>query len=476
MLYLDLCNKDWEAVEITANGWRVVSRPEVRFIRRGKMRPLPTPEPGGNINLLRQYLNLAKAPEDDDGDGADDSFVLTVSFIAMALLPKGPYPILVLVGEHGTAKSTFLRMLVKLIDPCKAELRAPPREARDMHIAGRNSHLAAYDNVSTIPEWMSDTLCRIATGAGHQTRTLYTDDEEEVFQTQRPQMINSIKHVVLRPDAADRSVPITAGPMPKGTRRDEEELWASFERDRPKLLGAVLDIMVHGLGQLPRIKAMVKAKQIELPRMADFAVFSLACEGAFCPEGSFKAAYERRRKALGRAVINADTVAVAVRDLVDEREGRTWTGSAQQLLHALGERPADKEWPKSPTAMAGRLRSAKQWLELEGITIVYHQRSRRGRLLTISRAVTVSETPTVNDNVLKSNDNDGDGRNPPTSARGRPETGWKEEVRLQAAILCPDAGPSPGHPEGAMNRSWAGLAHRGRKKTVNRHLRAKSML
>ena len=412
VLYLDLCNKDWEAVEITANGWRVVSRPEVRFIRRGKPHPLPTPEPGGDIKLLRQYLNLAKAPEDDDGDGADDSFVLTVSFMLMALLPKGPYPILVLVGEHGTAKSTFLKVIVRLIDPGKVELRAPPREPRDMHIAGRNSHLAAYDNVSSIPEWMSDTMCRIATGAGHQTRALYTDDEEEVFQTERPQMINSIKHVVLRPDAADRSVLINPGSLPKGSRRYEEELWASFERDRPKLLGAMLDIMVHGLRQLPRIKAMVKAKQIELPRMADFAVWANACETAFCAEGSFNAAYERSRRAVGRVVINADMVAVAVRDFVDEQEQRTWTGSTQALMRALGESSA-KEWPKTPAAMRDRLRSARQWLEIEGITIVHQPRKGRVRLITIGRGVTINENQSSSPNILKTNADDDDDQNAP---------------------------------------------------------------
>ena len=30
MIYLDLVNAEWEAVEITAAGWRVVSNPQVK--------------------------------------------------------------------------------------------------------------------------------------------------------------------------------------------------------------------------------------------------------------------------------------------------------------------------------------------------------------------------------------------------------------------------------------------------------------
>jgi hypothetical protein len=40
-IYLDLCDADWRAVEIDADGWRIVAAPPIRFRRTAGMRPLP---------------------------------------------------------------------------------------------------------------------------------------------------------------------------------------------------------------------------------------------------------------------------------------------------------------------------------------------------------------------------------------------------------------------------------------------------
>jgi len=90
-LYLDLADARWRAIEIDANGWRIVDRPPIAFRRAAGMQPLPEPVSGGAINDLRSFLNIA-----DDGD-----FVLAVSFILATLRDRGPYPVLVLIGEHG---------------------------------------------------------------------------------------------------------------------------------------------------------------------------------------------------------------------------------------------------------------------------------------------------------------------------------------------------------------------------------------
>jgi hypothetical protein len=40
-------------------------------------------------------------------------------------------------------------------------------------IAATNSHVLAFDNLSRIPDWLSDALSRLATG-GYSTRELFT--------------------------------------------------------------------------------------------------------------------------------------------------------------------------------------------------------------------------------------------------------------------------------------------------------------
>ena len=187
-LYLDLCNAAWQAIEIDATEWRLVDRPAVRFVRTRHMRALPEPERGGEITALRTFLNLA----------SEDDFNLAVACLLAALRPTGPYPVLVLTGEQGSAKSTCAQMLRALVDPHEAALRAPPRNEHELFIAAWNTHVLAFDNLSTVPAWLSDALCRLSTGAGFAARKLYTDDEESVISAARPVILNSIDAVVTR--------------------------------------------------------------------------------------------------------------------------------------------------------------------------------------------------------------------------------------------------------------------------------------
>ena len=66
-------------------------------------------------------------------------------------VPDIPHPILALIGEQGTAKSTAARLVVSLVDPSPAPLRTPPGEMRSWAAAASASWIVALDNVSTIP-------------------------------------------------------------------------------------------------------------------------------------------------------------------------------------------------------------------------------------------------------------------------------------------------------------------------------------
>ena len=181
-LYLDLADPNWRAVEIDNDGWRVITSPTVRFRRPPGMLPLPEPIGGGSINALRPLLNVRN----------DTDFVLVVAWLLAALRNVGPYPILILAGEAGSAKSTLCTLLRDLIDPNTAKLRSLPREDRDLFIAANNAHLICFDNISKLPQWISDTLCRLANGGGFSARQLFSDDSEMLFDVIRPSILNGI--------------------------------------------------------------------------------------------------------------------------------------------------------------------------------------------------------------------------------------------------------------------------------------------
>ena len=123
-LYLDLGDESWRAIEIDSNGWRVIDNPPVRFRRSSGMQPLAYPVSGGSIAALRSFLNVQ----------SESDFVLVVGWALACMRNCGPYPVIVLSGEQGSAKSTFSSILRALFDPNTAPLRALPREDRDLFI------------------------------------------------------------------------------------------------------------------------------------------------------------------------------------------------------------------------------------------------------------------------------------------------------------------------------------------------------
>lgn len=370
-LYLDLCDETWRAVKIDADGWRVIDNPPIRFRRASGMQPLSIPEKGGSVETLRSFLNVQ----------SDADFVLVVTWALAVLRNRGPYPVIVLSGEQGSAKSTFSSMLRLLLDPNTAPLRALPREDRDLFIAANNGHLLAFDNVSSIPAWMSDTLCRLSTGGGFALRQLYSDQDEVLFDSARPVILNGIEEIVTRPDLADRAVFLTLEPIPEESRRPEAEMWDAFEIERPRLLGVLLDAVAEGIKQLPNTRLD------KLPRMADFALWATACETALWPAGTFWSAYCTNRGEAAQSVLEADAVALLVRELVGQRT--MWTGTCADLLTELTSLLGDmtirpKDWPASPRKLSGRLRRAATPLRTVGIEIEFGREGSRTRSRIVS--------------------------------------------------------------------------------------------
>jgi ABC-type phosphonate transport system ATPase subunit len=60
---------------------------------------------------------------------------LVVAWLLAALRSGGPYPLLAISGEHGSAKTVLSKFLRALVDPNVAAVRALPREERELMIA-----------------------------------------------------------------------------------------------------------------------------------------------------------------------------------------------------------------------------------------------------------------------------------------------------------------------------------------------------
>jgi hypothetical protein len=377
-IYLDLGDDTWRVVEISPDGWRIIDNPPVRFRRAAGMRALPEPVAGGSFKTLRRFINVAR----------DADLTLVVAWLLACLRDRGPYPALGLTGPQGAAKSTTARMLRSLIDPNSAALRRCPRDERELFISASNGHLLAFDNISGLSDWLSDAFCTLSTGGGFAARQLHTDQDEILFDAERPIILNGIDDVVTRPDLADRSLLLTLEAIPDERRKPEAAIWREFEAERPRILGALLTAAAKGLEMLPATKLE------KLPRMADFALWVTACEPALWKQGTFSRAYDVNRADAVESVIEADPVAAAVRDLM--AESAQWTGTATELLVALKEIVGEhavksKSWPKAPHVLSGKLRRAETFLRTAGILIEKSQAKDKSRSITITKTALATE-------------------------------------------------------------------------------------
>jgi hypothetical protein len=373
-LYLDLCNNNWEVVEITSSGWNIISNPPVKFVRTRSMNPIPRPLEGGSVDELRVFTNVT-----------ENELKLIVGFLLACLRTKGPFPVLSIQGEQGSGKSFFCRLVKSLVDPCKALLKTLPSNERDLVISAKNSWVLAFDNLSGLKHWMSDSLCRLSTGGGFSIRELYTDADEIIFDSQRAQILNGIDDIAVRADLRDRALIISLPVISREQRKDEESILVNFDKVRSSILGGLLDAVSVAL----KNKDSVKLENP--PRMADFAKWVTAAEpGLGWEPGSFMAAYNENRSAAIGIGLESDVLAQAMIDF--QKDVVEWDGTATELLDALGEQVSEKisklkHWPKAANTFSNRLRRLAPVLREVGIEVEFETREgkRRNRLISIRK-------------------------------------------------------------------------------------------
>jgi hypothetical protein len=369
IIWLDLCDEEWRVVKISAEGWEIARESPVKFRRTKGMKALPAPVAGGCVSSLRQLLNVT---------GAD--WPLLISWLVSAFRPGYPFPVLVLHGEQGSAKSTVSKMLRDLIDPNIAPLRSEQRDERDLMLAATNGWIVALDNLSKLPVWLSDALCRLSTGGGFATRTLYENDEETLFMAMRPIILNGIEELTTRSDLLDRSVIVHLPSIPADRRKSEAEVWREFEAIRPFVLGNLLDGVSHALRNIETVQLDQK------PRMADFALWSTAAEESLgLAKGAFISAFMGNRESANELALEASPIASTLVELVQQRG--VWQGNSSELLQALNQRASDETkkqqgWPKRPNALSGAVKRIAPNLRAAGVECNMG-RTKAGRFITL---------------------------------------------------------------------------------------------
>lgn len=344
-LWLDLGDDTGRAVRVTSAGW-TIEEPPMLFKRTALMGALPEPERGGSLDELWEKLNVTKADRP-----------LVAAWLATAMYFDCPHPVLSLFGEQGTGKTTAAKMLVAILDPGPVPIRKPPRDSESWVTAAAGSWVVALDNLSDVQPWLSDSICRAVTGDGDVRRKLYTDGEHSVFSFRRAIILNSIDLGGNRGDLAERMLPIHLEVIPDSERMAEAEIWPSWKKAHPRILGALLDLVAGINAALPSVELANK------PRMADFAKVLAAADMVIGTSGLSH--YLAKQTALATDSLSGDPFMVEVLDKLD----RPFEGTASDLLLRLTPEKPPRGWPNHGRSVTTRLKRHSPALRKSGWTV-----------------------------------------------------------------------------------------------------------
>ena len=227
--FIDIGDESNDMIHVSASGWAIKHRGDDVFINRPSI-ALPMVRPVGDPKLtvddLHEFFNVK--------DGKDLRLIL--SWAVAAMYPEGPYPVLSLIGQAGSAKSEMVKKLNRLIDPSNPEVRSDPKDMWSMVVGTRNKSVLIFDNMSQISDPMSDLLCVMSTGGAYAVRQLYTTSDEHYFDAQLPVALTSVAAVSERPDLLSRSLQIYVPRLEPSQYKTEEQLDSRFAELQPGIM------------------------------------------------------------------------------------------------------------------------------------------------------------------------------------------------------------------------------------------------
>lgn len=368
-IVIDLGDSTGRAIVVSPGTWEVVDRSPVLFRRTALTGELPIPKRGGDLQELRQLLNVT-----------EDTWPLVLGWLVAAFYPNMSHPILMMGGQQGTGKTTAAKKLVGLVDPSPAPVRSAPKGEDQWAVTSSCSWVVAVDNVSFIPNWWSDALCRTVTGDGWLKRRLYTDGDPAVLSFRRVVLLTSIDSGALRGDLGDRVLLIDLETIDDASRRTEQEIDAEYGKVRPCVFGALLDVLSKVLAKAPDVQLN------RMPRMADFSRLLATIDTVL--DSQSLDLYLGQGQRIAETVIDSDPVALAIVEFLDEMRSASWEGTTAELLRKITPdfpRPT-KSWPRTPQVLGGRLARLEPALKQLGIVVTRPPRTGNRRTLKLTRA------------------------------------------------------------------------------------------
>lgn len=372
-----LHDKENTHVHINARGVHLVTKGSPSLIARGPSAlPMVCPADQGDIGLLKKYVNLKAV------DLSMWTAWLTYT-MAHAKVQGNVFPILVISGGMGTAKSTMARITKMITDPDSVPVERMPPNTEGMALVTQFRHVAAMDNVRSLSREQSDGLCMLATRSSTSKRRLYSDGDMTIFQLHCAVVLNGIHDFVQEPDLAQRAMVLHLEPIPEGARRAEDEIYAELETVLPKIMRGLFDLISKILAHLP------DAKVVHSHRLIGFVRWLAAWEVALGLQRSvYQDAFIELVNGSQLDALQNDPLAAAVLAFAESMDETHWRGTPAALLAELncgvdiGQKRPFRGWPENPIALSKRLQSLQAALQSQGVNVQFNRGKHRNITIT----------------------------------------------------------------------------------------------
>jgi hypothetical protein len=365
--YYDLGNG--KAVRVTSNQWTVCDAP-VLFRRYTHQKNQVTPIKGNPWKLF-EVINVSS-----------EYRLLTLVYVIACFTPEISHPVIDSFGDQGAGKTTACTMIKDLIDPSILKTQSIPKDLKELIQILAHHYFPVFDNISTLPNWVSDVLCQACTGGGLSKRKLFTNDEDVVYQFRRCIVLNGINVVVHKPDLMDRSILFPLERIAKDKRKTDAKLWEEFETLKPSILGGIFDT-------LSKAKAIYSTVQLPwTPRMADFGAWGFAIAEAL-GEGMGKKFLEAYRKMIDRQneeVVETNALAQSVLKFMEDKNKWEGTiGEGWNELYKVAGPKIDPTFPKTERMLRKHLAAIKTNLQHFGISYEILPRKQDGHPIVFTK-------------------------------------------------------------------------------------------
>jgi hypothetical protein len=361
---LDLADRERRCVRISSVGWTVERVGYPVFDSPSHLAELPEPVPSkdptkgwSRYDQLFQFVNL---PERNEEKG-DPRLLVAAVHVQFLVASGSPKPVVALIGEEGVGKTTAAERLQEVVDPSKVRSLGTPESPKELADLAYNRAVINLDNLSVVPDWLSDHLARLCTGAGLAKRQLFTDRGEVIARRVPWILFNGITPTPRHADLIRRTAFLELErPKSRLALGDLEREWQAAH---PEILGGLLDLASAALRVLRDFPSTGGSGD----SMADFVRIGRAVAVAMGREAAeFDRAWAHNLDRQGAAAAENPWVGV----LLEQLEKQEAPIAASELAKRISE--AHKEtWSKgvTPQQVGNEIARCKLTLERLGLVV-----------------------------------------------------------------------------------------------------------